>query len=262
MKLRHHTFFSVDELNQQINLLLDGYNNKIIRRLGKSRSELFETLDKPMLHSLRVNNYLYKEFKIATVGIDYHVELKGSGYSVPFKYLGKKVDVMYTDSSVTISFEGNVIANHPRLHHAYEDSTLIEHMPEDHEYQHEKWNPRRILNWASSIGVYTTALIESIMRSKSHQVRAYRDCIAILSFSKRYDSEAFEKMSSVALEFKMYKIGSIESMLKTKSYLEHYNKQHKEVNNKTFTKSHENIRGSSYYSEDISGNSETVQEVL
>lgn len=29
MKLRHHTFFSVDELNQQINLLLDGYNNKI-----------------------------------------------------------------------------------------------------------------------------------------------------------------------------------------------------------------------------------------
>ncbi|MBA1433618.1 MAG: IS21 family transposase, partial [Epsilonproteobacteria bacterium] len=32
MKLRHHTFFSVDELNQQIYLLLDGYNNKVIRR--------------------------------------------------------------------------------------------------------------------------------------------------------------------------------------------------------------------------------------
>ena len=63
MKLRHHTFFSVDELNEKINELLDGYNNKIIRRLGKSRSELFEELDKPMLHPLRVNSYIYKEFK-------------------------------------------------------------------------------------------------------------------------------------------------------------------------------------------------------
>ena len=79
MKLRHHTFFSVDELNQQINLLLDGYNNKIIKRLKKSRTELFESLDKPLLHPLRANNYIFKEFKTATVGIDYHIELEGSG---------------------------------------------------------------------------------------------------------------------------------------------------------------------------------------
>jgi transposase len=250
MKLRHHTFFSVDELNQKINELLDGYNNKIIRRLGKSRSELFEELDKPMLHSVRANNYVYKEFKTSTVGVDYHVELTGSGYSVPFKYMGQKVEVIYTSTSVTISFEGNIIASHPRLHQAYEDSTLGEHMPSDHEYQHEKWNSRRILNWASSIGVYTTALIEAIIQSKSHQVRAYRDCIAILSFTKRYEKDAFEKMSSVAYEFKMYKIGSIESMLKTKSYLEHYNKLNQEVNNTTFKNKHENIRGSTYYSQE------------
>ena len=153
-------------------------------------------------------------------------------------------------TSVTISYEGNIIASHPRLHQTYEDSTFTEHMPSDHEYQHEKWNARRILNWASSIGVYTTALIEAIIQSKSHQVRAYRDCIAILSFTKRYESQEFEKMSSVAYAFKMYRIGSIESMLKTKSYLEHYNKQLQEVNNTTFMNKHENIRGSAYYSQD------------
>ena len=262
MKLRHHTFFNVDKLNEKIAELLDGYNNKIMRRLGKSRSELFEELDKPMLHPLRANSYVYKEFKTATVGIDYHVELEGSGYSVPFKYLGKKVEIIYTNTSVTISFEGNIIASHPRLHQRYEDSTLVAHMPKEHEYQHEKWNSRRILNWASSIGVYTTALIEAIIESKSHQVRAYRTCIAILSFSKQYDKDSFEKMSSVAIEFKMYKISSIESMLKTKSYLEHYNKEHSEANNTTFSNTHENIRGSSYYSQDVSVSSETVQEVL
>jgi len=125
MRLRHHTFFSVDELNQQINLLIDGYNNKIIRRLGKSRSELFETLDKPLLHPLRTNQYIFKEFKRATVGIDYHIELEGSGYSVPYIHLGKKVDVTYSSTSVLISLDGEMIAHHPRLSQKYHDSTLI-----------------------------------------------------------------------------------------------------------------------------------------
>ncbi len=178
------------------------------------------------------------------------------------KWVEECCEIYNTNTSVTISLEGSIIANHPRLYQPYEDSTLTQHMPKDHEYQHEKWNSRRILNWASSIGAYTTALIETIIQSKSHQVRAYRDCIAILSFSKHYSSDSFEKMSSVALEFKMYKIGSIESMLKTKSYLEHYNKQRQEVNNEILTKKHENIRGSNYYSEDIHVATKTLQEVL
>ena len=262
MKLREYTFFSVDELNDKIALLLKGYNHKVIRRLGKSRSELFEILDKPMLHPLRANRYIFKEFKTATVGIDYHVELKGSGYSVPFKYVGKRVEIIYTHTSLTITYEGEIIANHPRLTHAYEDSTLKEHMPTEHQYQHEKWNPRRILSWASSIGVYTTALMEAIMQSKSHQVRAYRSCIAILSFSKRYENDAFEKMSSVAYEFKLYKISSIESMLKTKSYLEHYHKQNKEVNNTNFSNVHDNIRGSEYYAQIENTNNISTGEQL
>lgn len=60
---------------------------------NKSRTELFELLDKPFLHPLRANRYVYKEFKKATVGIDYHIELLGNGYSVPYVYLGKKVDI-------------------------------------------------------------------------------------------------------------------------------------------------------------------------
>ena len=58
----------------------------------------------------------------------------------------------------------------------------------------------------------------------------------------------------------MYKISSIESMLKTKSYLEHYSKQFKESNNNTFKNKHENIRGSSYYIQDINITSPSVME--
>jgi transposase len=246
-KLRHHTFFGADELNQQINLLLDGYNEKVIRRLGKSRRELFEILDKPSLHPLRSNHYIYKEFKTATVGVDYHVELDGSGYSVPYQYLGKKVDITYSATSLIIAFGGEVIAHHPKLSRPYDDSTLTEHMPKDHEYQYEKWNPRRILNWANSIGAHATALMQSIMNSRSHQARGYKSCMAILSLAKTYGAEALEQVSVVALELNVHKVASIESMLKTKSYL--LCNPQTSVNNAAFPGSHKNIRGSAYYAQ-------------
>ena len=120
-------------------------------------------------------------------------------------------------------------------------------MPSLHQYQFEKWNPRRILNWASTIGAYTLALMEKIMSSKTHEVRGYRSCMAILNFSKRYDKTEFEMVSKVAVELNIYSVGSIESMLKTKSYLQHC-VSNESINN-NYSNGHENIRGSEYYSQ-------------
>ena len=39
-------------------------------------------------------------------------------------------------------------------------------MPLEHQYQYEKWNSRRILNWANSIGKNTSFLMQQIMDSK------------------------------------------------------------------------------------------------
>ena len=69
-RFRHHKFFSVDELNEAIAELLDGYNNKVIKHLQQSRTELFNELDAPYLNPLPQNNYIYKQFKIARVNQD------------------------------------------------------------------------------------------------------------------------------------------------------------------------------------------------
>jgi len=42
---RHTKFFSVDELNDAIAALMDRYNNKVMKHLGKSRTQLFEELE-------------------------------------------------------------------------------------------------------------------------------------------------------------------------------------------------------------------------
>ena len=244
MKLRHQTFFDINELNEAIANLLDAYNNKVIRRLGKSRTELFEEIDRTSLHPLRREPYMYRQYKKATVGIDYHIELDGNGYSVPYTYLGKKVDVWYSTNSVTISYQGEVIATHPKLSQPYHDSTLTEHMPASHQYQHEKWNPGRILNWATDVGESTVSLMKAIMQSRSHPVRGYKSCMAILNFSKTYGNEALELTSKKAMQIGTRSVASIESILKRKTYLDTI--EHEVVNNTLFN-SHENLRDSEIY---------------
>ncbi len=80
-------------INQAINPLLDIYNNKVMKKLNKSRTQLFNENEKQYLKSLPTNRFIYKEFKLATVNIDYHVELLKCFYSVPFKYLKEKVEI-------------------------------------------------------------------------------------------------------------------------------------------------------------------------
>jgi transposase len=244
MKLRHRTFFDVDELNDAIASLLDAYNHKVIRRLGQSRTELFETLDKPMLHPLRTQAYTYREHKRATVGIDYHIELDGSGYSVPYIHIGKKVDIWYSRVQVSISYQGEVIATHPRMSHPRQDSTLTAHMPPEHQYQYEKWNPKRILNWAQSIGEETVALMQEIMQKRSHPVRGYRSCMAILTFAKTYGDEALELTCTQARKLGISSVASIESILKRKTYLEIT--EHSVANNTLFNQ-HANLRDAKIY---------------
>jgi transposase len=75
--LRHHTFFSIEELNARIKELLERLNTRKFRKLNSSRKDLFETIERPYLKSLPAVRYRYIDFKRPTVNIDYHVDVDG-----------------------------------------------------------------------------------------------------------------------------------------------------------------------------------------
>ena len=56
-KLRHRRFFSLAELNAAIRDCVMAINAKVMRRIGKSRNELLETLDRPALNALPTTPY-------------------------------------------------------------------------------------------------------------------------------------------------------------------------------------------------------------
>ena len=86
-RLRHRCFYSLAELNTAISELLRQLNDeRPIRRLGVTRRALFEELDRPNLKSLSAQPYRLAEWRLRRVGVDYHVELEGHFYSVPYRF--------------------------------------------------------------------------------------------------------------------------------------------------------------------------------
>jgi transposase len=78
-RLRNRTFFSLDELNVAVRECVTAINAKVMKRIAKSRDELFAVIDKPALKTLPNERYQYAEWKRCTVAPDYHVEVDDQG---------------------------------------------------------------------------------------------------------------------------------------------------------------------------------------
>lgn len=239
---RNRVFFSVDEINQAINPLLDIYNNKIMKKINKSRTQLFNEIEKAQLLVLPANRFIYKEFKVSRVNIDYHIELLKCFYSVPFKYLKEKVEIKYSTTLVEIYFKSKLIATHPRLHIINHTSTLKEHMPSNHQYQYEKMNPQRLLNWGTSIGPNVKKFVEKRLEIYQHPSNSYKGILAILSLAKVYGKIELDLALDYALSINATNVKSITSILDKKLYSQAVNNPTNTVFNK-----HKNIRGKDYY---------------
>ena len=242
--LRYQRFFSVDELNDAISILLDKYNAKIVKKFNKSRLELFNELDLPNLQALPKQRYIYKEYKEATVNVGYHVSLDKCEYSVPFEYLSKKVQLRYSSSSVEIYYKDNLIATHPKLHFAGSNSTKVEHMPKSHQYQSLKTNPGSFLNWANNIGTNTVYWVKKELKSVKHPPNVYNKLNAVLSLSKIHGKKELDLALHYALQNSLSKTSSIKSILDKKLYLQ---KELSDTHSYVVVNNHENLRGNIYH---------------
>ncbi len=190
-RLRHHTFFSLTELNAAIRELLEVLNARPFKRLPGSRREAFERLDRPALRPLPAVPYLYTEVKKATVYIDYHIELDGHYYSVPHSLVGQKVESHASAATVSFVHRGNVVACHVRSTVRGKFTTNPAHMPRSHR-EHAQWSPGRFLNWGAQIGTATAAVVKHLLENRPHPEHGYRSCLGLLNLHRRYGTERLE----------------------------------------------------------------------
>ena len=74
---------------------------------------------------LPVRRYDYAQWKLATVNIDYHVELAGHYYSVPHSLVKQRIEVRLTATTVECYFKGKRVAAHVRFNQRGRHTTLV-----------------------------------------------------------------------------------------------------------------------------------------
>jgi transposase len=158
-RLRHERFFSLAALNARIRELLDPLNAKVMRVYRASRRELFAQLDQPALRPLPAKPFDFGAWTInARVNIDYHIDVHGHYYSVPYQLLHELVDARRTATTVEIFHRGQRVAAHVRNDRRGRHTTDPVHMPKAHR-EHLEWSPSRLIDWARTIGPQTAALV-------------------------------------------------------------------------------------------------------
>ena len=239
--LRHRSFYNLAELNRAIRELLERLNSRLLRKLKKSRRELFDLYDRPNAHALPEKPYEYAEWKKARVNLDYHIEVDLHYYSVPFQLLREKLDVRLTASTVEAFLKGERVAAHIRSFVPYRHTTLKEHMPPSHQ-RYLEWTPSRIISWAKKIGPQTAELIQAIIESRTYPEQAYRSCLGILRLERHYSKERLEAASFRALKYGARSLKSLRQIL-TKGL----DRLQENDGSWPALLEHENIRGSRYY---------------
>src|SRR3954449_692611 len=178
-RLRHLKFFSLAECNAAITEILVQLNGRPMRRLGVSRRELFDTVERPAMRPLPEADHEFAEWALARVGIDYHVEVAGFYYSVPHALIREQVETRLTPRTVEVFHRGQRVAAHQRRYGGPRHGTLPGHMPSAHRLYAE-WSPERFERQARSVGPNTEALIVAVLAQRPHPEQGFRTCLGIL----------------------------------------------------------------------------------
>jgi transposase len=240
--LRNRTFFSLEELNREIARLLERLNERPFKKLPGSRREWFEKIDRPALRPLPAQAYEFAEWKKVRVNIDYHIDIEGHYYSVPYALARKALDARYTEHTVECFHKGQRVASHIRSYLKGRHTTLPEHMPTSHR-QYLAWTPERLIRWAEKTGPATAVVVQTILHSRTHPQQGFRACLGILRMGKGYGDERLEAACRRALRIGSCSYKSIDSILR--QGLDR--KALPEQQEPDLALEHENIRGADYY---------------
>lgn len=235
---------SLVTLNTAIREALEVLNNAPFKGRDYSRRSQFEEIEKEALKPLPAYRYEFKQQAMVTVMKNGHVclSIDKHYYSVPYRFIGKKVKILYTSTRVEIYCRYERIATHNRHLRKYHYTTLNEHLASSHRYVSD-WTPEKFMEQAGAIHEQVSSYIMKVIESKQHPEQAYKSCTGILSLVRKVSAARLINACRRAQSYGVYNYPIILQILEKKldeiSEEEQQENQHMPV--------HHNIRGSGYY---------------
>jgi transposase len=236
--------FSLPSLNAAILEALETNNRAPFKGRDYSRRQQFEELEKAALQPLPAYRYEFKQQSIVTVMKNGHVCLGADKhyYSVPYRYIGKKVKILFTSIGVEVFYHYERIASHQREHRKYHYTTVDEHLASAHRYITD-WTPEKFIEQARAVHEDLAEYISLVMEGKQHPEQAYKSCAGILSLARKVGSERLLNACRRAHSFGVYNYPIVQQILG-----KNLDRLSEEEQQQALTMpSHHNIRGNDYY---------------
>ncbi len=244
-RLRNRIFTNLHEMNLAIMELLDQFNNRIMKKIGKSRKELYEILDRPQALPLPDTRYVFADWKRARVNINYHISFDQHDYSVPYTFIHQEVEIRATSTTIEVYQGSQRICSHRRSYQKHGYTTIPEHMPPSHR-KFLEWTPERIMTWAAKLGPQVKTLVEQIMQKRKHPEQAYKSCLGIIRLQKHFPAARLKAACQRALDFRVHTYQGVKSIL-----AKQLDKMPSEQMLKRDLFVHDNVRGADYFSQTV-----------
>jgi transposase len=236
-RLRNRTFFSLAELNGAIAGLLEHLNTRPFKKMTGCRRSRFLQLEKATLRPLPPRRYEFGEWRKAKVHPDYHIEVMRAYYSVPYCFIGERVDVRLTAHAIEIFHGGKLIAAHARAGERGRRSTRREHRPQSHVAVIDS-TLARTLKAAAQIGPATLAVIEHQAAHRKHPEETLRSAQGILRLAKDFSPQKLEAACQRSLALRSYGYRAVRTFIEIPAAA---------PAQPALDLAHENVRGPDYF---------------
>lgn len=217
--LRGEIFTSLKGLNNAVREKLLLLNNRPYKGSLYSRNDLFNQGEKTLLKPLPSAPFTPKKSVVATVQRNYHVQLTEDHhyYSVPYRYAGKKVKVLYDSKVVEVYLMHERIAVHTRTSFGNAYHTVPDHMPSNHQcaINIKGWTKADLLAQAMAVGPSTHAAVQRILVSSFYPEQNFKSAFGVLKLAGLYTKERLEAACARILNGTRVNYSLIQNILKS-----------------------------------------------
>lgn len=199
-RLRHMTFYSLEELNRALREKVDLLNNAVMQDYGVSRIMLLERDERATLKPLPAHPYSLVQQSKPTVGQNGHVKVTSIGkyLSVPYRLIGQKVTVLVSNGIVRIYHERQCVATHAITRGELYISQA-DHLSSVHKEYLSSQSPDSLRLKARAIGPEVEALISAVLSRGLFPEQMYKTCQGILALHLKCEPERFRKCCQLAV---------------------------------------------------------------
>ena len=239
-------FHSLASLNTELWKALDAFNDKKMSDRPFSRRERFLEIEKDSLRPLPVKRYPIRQRKVLTVRRNSYFTLFQHNYSMPTKYIGKRVEVIYDDDTIEVYHNLRFVTTHQRDDTPYEYTTKNSHNLPGHHGSYEE-DIAAQLKRASEIHEDVHRYLKLVEQDQKYPPQVFRSMRAILKLADKYGKERLIKACRIATECGEYSYTQMQWMLRNGEDYDLVPEEEQEERPENHSKVHKNVRGADYY---------------